>query len=226
MDPTTSAALYAGTRTRLTNAARALTPDQLNQQVPACPDWTVHNLLSHLTGATAHFLDSNLDGAPGPPWTAVQVDKRRNLSTEAVLDEWSSTGPTLEKLILSGATSHPFICNPYVDSGTHEADVHGATGIGRPPRGIWLAGVDWMLPDPTPIPLGTLVISTPDGIYQLGSTDPFTEVETETYELFRALFGRRSATQIQSWNWSTPAHAAAWSTELPRLPQTQAPLTD
>jgi uncharacterized protein (TIGR03083 family) len=226
MDATTSASLYAGTRTRLTTAAQTLTPDQLNQQVPACPDWTVHNLLSHLTGAAADFLNGTLDGAPRPPWTAVQVDARRNLSTEAVLDEWASSGSTLEKLILSGATAHPFICNPYVDSGTHEADVHGATGIGRPPREIWLASLDWMLPDPTPVAPGTLSIITPDGTYSLGSTDPVTEVGTDTYELFRAIFGRRSTTQIQAWNWSSRTHAAAWSTELPRLPQTSTPLID
>jgi uncharacterized protein (TIGR03083 family) len=228
MDATTSVDLYAGTRTRLTAAVRTFTPDQLNQQVPGCPEWTIHNLISHLAGGAADLTTGNLEGAPRPPWTAVQVDARRELSTDAVLDEWAETGDALEKLILSGNTSHPFICNPYVDSGTHEADVHGATGIGRPPRDIWLAGLDWMLPDlrPADAAPGTLSIITPDGTYTLGAGAPVTEVHTDTYELFRAVFGRRSAAQIQSWQWSNPDHAAAWSTELPRLPQTLLPLTD
>jgi uncharacterized damage-inducible protein DinB len=142
MDPNTSIDLYAATRERITVACHAFTTEQLNQRVPACPEWTVHNLISHLAGVSADFVRGTIDGAPRPPWTAVQVDARRELTTDAVLDEWASTAPALEKLILNGATSHPLICNPYVDAGTHEADLHGAAGIGRPPRELWLATLD------------------------------------------------------------------------------------
>ncbi|MFC5260837.1 maleylpyruvate isomerase N-terminal domain-containing protein [Kribbella qitaiheensis] len=50
MDATESADLYAATRARVTETAKALTAEQLNTRVPACPDWTVHNLISHLAG--------------------------------------------------------------------------------------------------------------------------------------------------------------------------------
>lgn len=48
-------------------------------------------------------------------------------------------------------------------------------------------------------PATTLSIITPDGTYQLGSGEPIAEVHAETYELFRAIFGRRSHSQIESW---------------------------
>jgi uncharacterized protein (TIGR03083 family) len=228
MDATTSADLYAATRARLTDAVLAFSPEALAGRVPACPEWTVHNLISHLSGAAADFVAGNLDGAPRPPWTAVQVDARRSMPISGLLDEWATTGPALEKLILSGDTAHPMICNPYVDAGTHEADLHGATGIGRPPREIWLATLDWVFPDPRPSDdaPGTLSIVTPDGVYQMAAGEPVAEVRTETYELFRAIFGRRSPLQIRSWQWLAPADAAAWSTALPRLPQTKVDLTD
>ncbi|GAA0931572.1 maleylpyruvate isomerase family mycothiol-dependent enzyme [Kribbella koreensis] len=229
MDATTSVDLYAGTRARLTDAVQGFGPEVLAGRVPACPEWTVHDVVAHLSGAAADFVSGNLEGAPRPPWTAVQVDARRSMPTTQVLDEWATTtGPALEKLILSGNTAHPMICNPYVDAGTHEADLHGATGIGRPPREIWLATLDWVFPDPRPSDevAGTLSIVTPDGTYQLGSGKPVAEVHTDTYELFRAIFGRRSAAQIQSWQWTTPASAEAWSTELPRLLQTTVDLID
>jgi hypothetical protein len=73
MDATESADLYAATRARVTETAQALTAEQLNTRVPACPDWTVHNLISHLAGVAGDFVAGNLDGAPRPPWTAVQV---------------------------------------------------------------------------------------------------------------------------------------------------------
>lgn len=133
MDATESADLYAATLARVTEAAQALTAEQLNTRVPACPDWTVHDLISHLAGVARDFVAGNLDGAPRPPWTAVQVKARQDLPVDAILEEWAETGPTLEKLIRSGSTTHPLVCHPYVDAGTHEADLHGAIGTGRPP---------------------------------------------------------------------------------------------
>jgi len=109
MDASTSVDLYAATRERITAAGHAFSVEQFDRRVPACPGWTVHNLISHLAGVAADFISGNLDGAPRPSWTAVQVDKRRDLSTTAVLNEWAETGPTLEKLVLSGTTSHPCI---------------------------------------------------------------------------------------------------------------------
>jgi len=227
-DPVTSARLYAATRQRVSTAVRDLHPTDLDRHVPACPEWTVHNLVSHLAGVATDFAAGNLDGAPLPPWTAVQVDVRHTLPIDAVLEEWERSGPALEQVILSGTSDHPLVCNPWADAGTHEADLHGLLGIGRPPRELWIAALDWALPDPTPsddVP-GTLSIVTPDGSYEVGSGSPVAEVRTSSYELFRAVFGRRDFDQIRSWTWSTPEYADAWSGELPRLPQTAQPLTD
>ncbi|MFI5735183.1 maleylpyruvate isomerase N-terminal domain-containing protein [Kribbella sp. NPDC051587] len=221
MNPTTSATLYADARARITTAVRDLGAADLQRLVPACPEWTVHNLVSHLAGGAADFVAGNLEGAPRPPWTAVQVDARRDRSIGGVLDEWATTGRQLEELILSGTTAHPMICNPYVDAGTHEADLHGVLGIGRPPREVWLATIDWIVDES-----GPLTVTTSDGVFYVSGDGPVAAVETSSYELFRALFGRRSAAQIESWAWSTPEHAAAWSAELPRLPQTPQDLAD
>jgi hypothetical protein len=221
MDATTSATLYADARARITTAVRDLGAADLQRLVPACPEWTVHNLVSHLAGGAADFVAGNLEGAPRPPWTGVQVDARRDRSIGGVLDEWATTGRQLEELILSGTTAHPMICNPYVDAGTHEADLHGVLGIGRPPREVWLATIDWVVDES-----GPLTVTTPDGVFHVSGDGPVAAVETSSYELFRALFGRRSAAQIESWGWSTPEHADAWSGELPRLPQTPQDLTD
>lgn len=226
-DPVTSANLYAATRQRVCTAVRDLHPTDLNRQVPACPEWTVHNLVSHLAGVATDFAAGNLDGAPRPPWTAVQVDARRTLPIDAVLAEWERSGPALERVILSGTSDHPLVCNPWADAGTHEADLHGLLGIGRPPRDLWMAALDWALPDPDSddVP-GLLSIVTPDGTYEVGSGSPVAVVRTSSYELFRAVFGRRGFDQIRSWTWSTPEYADAWSRELPRLPQTAQPLSD
>ncbi|MEI8410682.1 MULTISPECIES: maleylpyruvate isomerase N-terminal domain-containing protein [unclassified Kribbella] len=227
-DPATSARLYAATRERVSTAVRKLDPSDLSRTVKACPEWTVHNLVSHLAGVATGFAAGNLDGAPRPPWTAVQVEARRSLPIDAVMEEWARSGPALEQVILAGTSDHPLVCNPWADAGTHEADLHGVLGIGRPPEELWMAALNWALPDPDPsddVP-GTLSIITLDGTYEIGTGSPVAVVRTSSYELFRAVFGRRSAEQIRSWTWSTPEYADAWSRELPRLPQTAEALLD
>ncbi|WP_405060246.1 maleylpyruvate isomerase N-terminal domain-containing protein [Kribbella sp. NBC_01505] len=222
MDPTTSVTLYAEARARVIAAVRELDAASLNQTVPACPEWTVHNLVSHLAGVAADFTAGNLDGAPQPPWTAVQVDERRDRPIAEVLDEWAFSGRALEQVVAGGTTSHPLVCNPWVDAGTHEADLHGLLGTGRPPAELWLATIAWVESHAS----GPLTVITPDGTFHLAGDAPPAEVRTSSYELFRALFGRRSPAQIESWAWTDPEHAAAWSVELPRLPQTPLPLVD
>lgn len=221
MDAKTSAELYRESRERVTAAVRGLGSDDLDRQVPACPQWSVQDLVAHLTGVAADFVNGNLARAPMPPWTAVQVQTRRNRSVGEVLDEWATAGPALEQVIVGGTTSHPLICNPYVDASVHQADLHGALRSGRPTQEAWLATLEWFLDEP-----GPLTIVTPDGTYQAGSDGPEAVVHTSSYELFRALFGRRSAAQVLQWDWDTPANAAVWSVGLARLPQTPVPLDD
>lgn len=228
MNATTSVDQYDGTRTRITETVESLPAESLAIRVPACPEWTVHNLISHLAGVAADFVSGNLEGVPQPPWTAVQVEARRDLPIEVILDEWADTAAALSRMILNGtAPDHPLVCNPYVDSGTHEADLHGALGTGRrPPQDLWLTTLDWVFEDPGPTDEcpGTVTIHTPESAYALGTGAPYAEVHTTSYELFRAIFGRRSPNQIAAWSWTTPA--SDWPTALPRLPQTLGPLID
>ncbi|MER7245661.1 maleylpyruvate isomerase N-terminal domain-containing protein [Kribbella sp. NPDC000426] len=221
MDAQRSAELYHAGRERMADAVRDLSLEDLDRQVPACPQWSVHSLVSHLTGVAADFVVGNVVGAPRPPWTAVQVEKRRNLPIAEVLEEWATVGPLLEKLIVEGTTSHPLVCNPYVDAAVHEADLHGAIGSRRPPAELWLAALDWMLDEP-----GPLTVITPDGTYSVNSDAPAAVARTSSYELFRAVFGRRSTAQITDWEWDVPEHAASWSREIASLPQTSVPLND
>jgi hypothetical protein len=67
MDATESADLYAATRARVTETAQALTAEQLNTRVPACPDWTVHNLISHLAGVAGDSWRATWTMHPGRP---------------------------------------------------------------------------------------------------------------------------------------------------------------
>lgn len=220
------ARLYRGTRERISVVARTLADDQLAAPVPACPLWTVRDLLGHLAGACADLVSGNVDGAPSPAWTAAHVAERADLSVTELVDEWHETGTELERRIAAGEM-HGFLpSHPYVDSGTHEADLHGVLGCGRGDPALW-SRVTTMLGRTVGMQVGdtaTLTVRTPDAGFTAGTGDPHTTVDTETYELFRAVMGRRSQAQIAAWSWTGPVgdHPVA----LAVLDQTNVDLTD
>lgn len=224
ISPDASAAMYRGVREQVIAAARDLDHDQLDTVVPACPQWTVRDLLAHQAGLAHDFVDGNLDEAPSERWTAVHVDTRRGRPVDDVLDEWTEYGARLEDIVRSGEHRGRLLNNPYVEAGIHQADLHGAVGIGRPPREVWLAALDFCLGAHKGDEPGSLTLITDDASYQLGAGDPVVEAKVDGYELFRAAFGRRTPDQIASWSWS--GDAAPWATELPRLPQATTELTD
>jgi hypothetical protein len=222
--PDVSAKLYRGVREQVTAAARAFSDDQLAAVVPGCPEWTVRDLLAHQAGVARDFVEGNLDGAPSPAWTAVHVDTRRDRPLDSLLDEWDEYGEQLEQIVRAGDRPGRLLNNPYVEAGTHCADLNGAVPVGRPERDIWLTSLEFCLHHDKGDEPGLLHVVTEDAGYELGAGDLVAEVKVDSYELFRAAFGRRSAAQIESWSWS--GDATAWSHRLARLPQTGADLSD
>jgi mycothiol maleylpyruvate isomerase-like protein len=221
-----AATLYRGTRERVTAAATVLTDEQLAAPVPACPLWTVRDLLGHFAGATADLVSGNLDGAPGPAWTAAHIQARAGLDVAELLAEWTSDGAELERRLRAGEMAGFLPNHPFLDTGMHEADLHGAVGSGRGDPAVWLrtaqmfsAGVSRTLGD-----TATLTVRTQDGVFTMGTGGAHTTVDTETYELFRAFGGRRSKDQIAQWDWHGPAgdHPAV----LAVLDQTPSDLSD
>ncbi|WP_423851466.1 maleylpyruvate isomerase N-terminal domain-containing protein, partial [Aeromicrobium sp.] len=45
-----SAAAYVAVRERMTELMRQTSSEELARQVPACPDWSVQDLLAHVAG--------------------------------------------------------------------------------------------------------------------------------------------------------------------------------
>ena len=208
--------VYQASRERLSDVVAGLTDEQLTTVVPATPSWTVRDLLAHLV-AVANDLSARPADAPllviPPPdvVTAVGVEQRRGRPAADVVAEWDKAGLLLEERLAIwgrwGAPVHDLLC--------HEADIRGALMLPRMPEDGWGASLEefppflvefepilsrrWSLPD-----TGTLVVRAGDRTYQLGSGDPSASVTVpEPYELWRAMFGRRSRRQMAGWQWST-----------------------
>ncbi|MGV8048522.1 maleylpyruvate isomerase N-terminal domain-containing protein, partial [Mycobacterium kansasii] len=54
--------------------------------VPACPDWTVHQTVAHLTGIAQDIATGNLDDVGSQAWTQAQVERLDGLSIDELLD--------------------------------------------------------------------------------------------------------------------------------------------
>jgi uncharacterized protein (TIGR03083 family) len=122
------APVYAEGRQRITDLVRGISPDAASAKVPTCPAWTVHDVVAHLTGVCADVLAGNLAGVATDPWTAEQVDARRNRSMAELITEWSHVAPQVEAFAGSfpGRTGAQWV----LDLTTHEHDIR--TALGQP----------------------------------------------------------------------------------------------
>lgn len=118
--------VYKAARGRITELVRGRSEDELQRVVPACPEWTVHDTVAHVTGVTADILSGNIEGVATDPWTKAQVDARRGTPTEAVLDEWAEKGPQVDPIVpfFPGRVGSQLI----LDTTTHEHDLRHALG--------------------------------------------------------------------------------------------------
>lgn len=178
-----------------------ITPDNEHLPVPACPGWTLHDLLAHVTGVMQDFVSGNTDGAPGPEWTAAQVERFRDAHIESIKSAWRASldqaGPIFRRM---GAQLLP-------DVVTHELDVRGSLGNIEARDSERLAvAVDvlasWGDGYYKSAGIPSLMLRTDRKQYILGDDSPQGEVSATVFEASRVLTGRRSHAQNRALEWS------------------------
>jgi uncharacterized protein (TIGR03083 family) len=174
-EPTTTwGDLYREHVSAVSALAEGLSDEQLRTTVPAAPAWTVHDVLAHLAGGCADAVTGRMDGAPAPEWTARHVAERSELPVAELTAELRSHQDAID----ASTVDNP---RPAIvwDIAVHHADLHEALGLGELPEPMWRPVLDGVAP------------------MKFGATAVPEDVEP--YELFRALFSRRSRSQMQAW---------------------------
>ncbi len=199
----TPSELYADVRTRMSDLARGLTDDEAATPVPGCPGWAVRDVYAHAAGVLADVRAGRLDGAATDAWTARQVEERRATPLAEIVDEWAEQAAAVEPTFDTApkALSRTLL----IDLVTHEHDVRGA--LRRPggrdseaysiARKGFAVGLAKAL-DEKGVPGLRLV--APDWSFDAG-TDPAGTVTADSFEVFRALAGRRGVKQVLAWEW-------------------------
>lgn len=198
-------------------------PGAADQRVPACPAWTVHDVVAHVTGLAADLVagdmpyldlleqwrDDSVANARDD-MTARHVATRRDRSVDELGDEWrgllGALGPLMRGEPSAGAPQ--FIDMILVtDLTVHEQDIRQALGrVGARDAagvGIGLAtygfGVGYRL-DSLGFPALALRYDGKERV--LGTGEPGLAVSADKFELFRAFAGRRSRKQIEAFDWT------------------------
>jgi uncharacterized protein (TIGR03083 family) len=224
--------VYEETRDRIVDLVAGCDDRQSFTTVPATPEWSVRDVVAHLSGLCADVLNGNVAGAATAQWTQSQVDARRGSSLADLLGEWSVVGPKIAAI----ADDFPGRYGPQLvtDISVHEQDLRGT--LGRPGArdsagiaiGLQFLVSTFVQPGASALGLDPLVIRADGRSWIVGcgpsrrgnpeeaiaealmSADPspIPEVppvgtlKVDPYELFRAVTGRRSSSQIVRYDWT------------------------
>jgi uncharacterized protein (TIGR03083 family) len=200
--------VYGACRERIAELVRDLPGERAALRVAATPEWTVHDVVAHLTGIVADINAGKADGVGSPERTAAQVAERAGVPIPDLLDEWSAGAPQFEAAltVLGG----PFAAIAVSDIWNHEQDVRGTLGVegGRDPLAEELAIVgytDARTRELTKAGLAPLRLVGGTDEWVIGPGEPGATVTTEPYELARFICFRRTAAQAREYRWDGDA---------------------
>jgi len=117
---------YREAREQMLAIAGALDASQAASPVPACPAWTVHHLLAHVTGIAADLSAGRRPDGDTQAWVDAQVEARRDHSLEQICAEWSEVGPVFEAMIDAKPQR---LWGLAYDTVVHEHDLRNAVGL-------------------------------------------------------------------------------------------------
>ncbi|MEV7097733.1 maleylpyruvate isomerase family mycothiol-dependent enzyme [Amycolatopsis sp. NPDC051045] len=166
--------------------------------VPACPEWTVADLLGHLTGIAERVLARH-GGTPPPV-------PDEPLGVPALLDRWDDVGAEVDRrLAAAGGHSGEIMV---MDAYTHELDLCAALGV--PPaveHAAWAPSFDVLVRGFSGSLAGRglrpLRLRTTGGsAWTAGTGRPKAAMTAPAHDLYRALAGRRSHVQLAALDWS------------------------
>jgi uncharacterized protein (TIGR03083 family) len=169
-------------------------------RVPACPGWTVADLIAHLAGLAVGYGSGRVPDGDRQSWREDLVAERRDRELVDLVTEWEVGGPALELAI----AEQPRRLWPLVyDVIAHEHDLRGA--LARPGErdgeatrlglslGLQITADDLAHHD---LP-GITVIA--DGVALTAGGGPAElALESTTFEAFRLLGSRRTRAEMRA----------------------------
>lgn len=211
------AAAYRTVQSRVDALVRSRT-DVADRNVPACPEWSIRQTVSHLAGTAQDIVSLNIEGAGTEAWTRAQLDRLADHSLDELLDLWAETAGAVVNLLAQGPKL--IGAQAVFDALAHEHDIRGALDepgfrTGDPAFAVAAGFLTTMLDRAIRQTQDTcrtcLRVTTPTtGTSQLGDPGKANgqiAVELSDFEALRAFGGRRSKRQLLTLPWQGNADA-------------------
>lgn len=235
LTPDEYAAEYAASRLRIRSIVEAvsadpsLRPTVASTVIPACPDWTLTNICSHLAGICRDLVERNNPGEDTQAWVDRQVAERADRSLSSLLDEWDEFSPRFESLIAKYPKGFSGLV---LDVVAHEHDICGALGIegDRTSKGVkacMLIEARQILDRDLPargLGAARFVANGEEWVCGTGDVGLTLDLGSDphgTWELTRLLGSRRSLSQLRAYPWQGDLERY-----LPGIAHMDLPVTD
>ncbi len=188
---------YHEVRERIAATAGQLSPADLARPVPACPAWSVHDLLAHVSGLPDELANGRYPQGELQAWLDSIVTARRDTPVEELVRAWAATAGRIEGII-DGSGGMLL-----VDVAAHEHDLLGA--LGRPPHrdapetslvvrlalGLLVGGIEHAGLGPLAVDTDAEIVASHEGV-------PACVLRVDGWEAFRALESRRTADELRA----------------------------
>jgi len=206
---------YEDGQRRVRALVEELDPVTLETIVPACPEWTVWDLVAHLTGVAEDsvrdkYFGGALDAWRDPEvaaardrWTARQVATRAVLDLPSLLREFDEHGRTWVDMLRRGTGPTGWLTSSAAaDLAVHLDDLREALGLPPDPdssvaRFGFAMYRQWLHARIVDQGLPALRLRADGREWLLGQGEPAATVTADRYELFRTITGRRDADAVR-----------------------------
>ncbi|WP_233213514.1 maleylpyruvate isomerase family mycothiol-dependent enzyme [Mycobacterium hubeiense] len=194
---TTDSRLYRETMDRITALVSGLDEKGWATVVPACPEWSVRDVLAHLAAVADDWASGRLAGPATDEQTAAQVARFSGVDIDAILATWADASARLHELAETTGLEPPL-----GDIVIHEHDLRGALDRpgARDSDGVRRIADELLAMLEPPVPLRVRV---EDDEYRSGPDgEPELALTTTRFETLRWRTGRRSRSQLAAMDWS------------------------
>ncbi len=198
---------YRTVRDELINALGNVDDAAVKAIVPSCPEWTVKDVVSHLSGLNAELL-ADVPGSLGSDEaTTRQVKGRSSASLGEVVDEWVSLTDAIEErftangdiaaALLADLVVHIYDLAEVLGQPTIEAAKATPASAHR-----YVGRLQTRLFDQMGI---ALTVKLDDGTVWTPNSDATKSVTLRTtpFNFLRGITGRLHRSEVESFDWST-----------------------
>ena len=187
---------YDATRTRMLELARTAGSDALGTTVPACPDWTALQLITHCVSMPAALGAGDFPSGDINEWIDKILTDRSGRSLDELSEEWVGANDTIAGMVNGGGAVL------FDDLVVHEHDLRAALGI--PDHSALDATIsvprslDSCVSALEEARLGSIEVRSGSDVWRSHDAEPGWVLEVSPWEAVRVLYSRRTANELRA----------------------------